>query len=130
MFGVEWSGQYNQAARPLLLPVPFVGLLLSLPLVVRWRRQPALLLMVVAGLLFLLPDLIGCDRVRPHELRVIGAFVPVMVLSGFGLAYALGLMMKVLKGAAAHEPVGALLAMRSACWAFIDWLGGPVHVQA
>lgn len=130
MFGVEWSGQYNQAARPLLLPVPFVGLLLSLPLVVRWRRQPALLLMVVAGLLFLLPDLIGGDRVRPHELRVIGAFVPVMVLSGVGLAYALGWMMKVLKGAAAHEAVGALLALLIVGWAFVDWFGGAVPVLA
>src|SRR5690606_599503 len=79
MFGIEWSGQYNQAARPLLLPLPLAGLLLSLPLLLRWRRQPAMLLIGVALPVMLLPDLIGGDRLQPHELRVIGALVPVMV---------------------------------------------------
>jgi 4-amino-4-deoxy-L-arabinose transferase-like glycosyltransferase len=127
IFGVEWSGQYNQAARPLLLPLPFVGLLLALPLVWRWRRQPAMLLMIVAFLIMLLPDLIGGDRVMPHELRVIGAFVPTMVLSGIGLASGLGWLMRFASGfdsgKVAGHVGGALLTLLIAGWGIYDWFG-------
>ena len=123
MFGVEWSGQYNQAARPLLLPLPFVGLLLALPLVVRWRRQPAMLLVVVAWLTMLLPDVIGGDRVQPHELRVIGVYVPTMVLSGIGLAFGLGWVVRRAASNSAWHLAGALLALVIAGWAIVDWFG-------
>jgi 4-amino-4-deoxy-L-arabinose transferase-like glycosyltransferase len=122
-YGVEWSGQYNQAARPLLSPLPFVGLLLSLPLIVRWRRHAAMLLMVVAWFVFLLPDLIGGDRVMPHELRVIGAFVPIMVLSGVGMAYALVWVTRVNSARAAMTVAGATLGLLIAVWAVVDWFG-------
>lgn len=123
IFGVEWSGQYNQAARPLLLPLPFVGLLLSLPVIVRWRRQPAMLLMVVAWLTMLLPDVIGGDRLQPHELRVIGVYVPTMVLSGIGLAFGLGWVMRRAASNAAWHVAGALLALVIAGWGVVDWFG-------
>jgi hypothetical protein len=123
MFGIEWSGQYNQAARPLLLPLPFVGLLLSFPVVFRWRNRPAMLLMMVALCVMLLPDLIGGDRLQPHELRVIGAFVPIMVLSGIGLAYGLGLMLRFAAGKVTWGIAGSLLALLLAGWGIVDWFG-------
>ena len=128
MFGVAWSGQYNQAARPLLLPLPFVGLLLALPLIWRWRRQPTMLLMVLAGGIMLLPDLIGGDRLQPHELRVIGAYVPTMVLCGIGLAYGAGWIVRLLKKRLPKEPwawhvAGALLAVLVVGWSVVDWFG-------
>lgn len=127
MFGVAWSGQYNQAARPLLLPLPFVGALLALPLLWRWRRQAALQLMVVAWGIMLLPDLIGGDRLQPHELRVIGAYVPTMVLSGVGLAYGVGWIVRLiarwLQGKWVWNVAGALLALLVAGWGMVDWFG-------
>ncbi|MCC6457404.1 MAG: glycosyltransferase family 39 protein [Caldilineaceae bacterium] len=123
MFGIEWSGQYNQAARPLLLPLPFIGLLLSLPVIFRWRYRPAMLLMVAAMSIMLLPDLIGGDRLQPHELRVIGAFVPIMVLSGMGLAYGLGLMLRFTVGKVTWGIAGPLLALLLAGWGLVDWFG-------
>ena len=127
MFGVAWSGQYNQAARPLLLPLPFVGALLALPLLWRWRRQAAMQLMVVAWAIMLLPDLIGGDRLQPHELRVIGAYVPTMVLSGIGLAFGLGWIVRLIarwrQAKWAWNVAGALLALLVAGWGVVDWFG-------
>lgn len=123
IFGVAWVGQYNQAARPLLLPLPFVGLLLSLPLIVRWRRQPAMILVVVVWLVMLLPDVIGGDRVLPHELRVIGVYVPTVVLCGIGLAYGLGWAVRRFATGAVWNVAGALLALVIAGWGVVDWFG-------
>jgi 4-amino-4-deoxy-L-arabinose transferase-like glycosyltransferase len=130
MFGIEWGGQYNQAQWPLLLPLPFFGLILSLPVIFRERRQPAILLTVVALLVMLLPDLIGGDRLRPHELRVIGAYVPTVVLSGVGLAYGLGYGVRWMRGRAAWGVSGALLALLIAGWGIVDWFGLSVPALA
>lgn len=129
MLGIEWSGQYNQAARPLLLPLPFAGLVFSLPVIVRWHRQPAILLMVSSWLIMLLPDLIGGDRLQPHELRVIGAFVPIMVLSGMGLAYALGWLVEI-AGRKVWNVAGTLLALLIAGWGIVDWFGAAAPALA
>jgi hypothetical protein len=87
MFGVQWSGQYNQSARPLLAPLAFVGFLLALPMLARRLREPAPLLLSLTLPLMLLPDLVGGDRPLPHEMRVMGVVVPACVLSGIGLAW-------------------------------------------
>jgi hypothetical protein len=90
MIGVQWSGQYNQSARPLLQPLAFVGWLVALPIIVKRWREPGLLLLTIALFGMLLPDLLAGDRLTPHEMRVIGAVIPIQVLSGIGLASALG----------------------------------------
>jgi hypothetical protein len=79
--------------------------------------------MVMALVTMLLPDLIGGDRVQPHELRVIGAYVPTIVLSGIGLASALGWLVGRVKGAWAWNVAGALLALVVAGWGVVDWFG-------
>ena len=123
MVGVAWSGQYNHAARPLLAPVPFAGLLLALPIAWRWRRHAAMLLMLVALGVMLLPDLIGGDRLQPHELRVIGAFVPLTILSGVGLASGVNWLLRVVGGKVAWPVAGALLAFFIGVWGVVDWFG-------
>lgn len=123
MLGVQWSGQYNQAARPLLSPLPLAGLLLALPLVWRWRRQAAMILILITIAVMLLPDLIGGDRVQPHELRVIGAFVPLVILSGVGLASGVNWLLRMVGGRVTWHVAGALLAVLIVGWGVWDWFG-------
>jgi hypothetical protein len=122
MFGIQWSGQYNQGARPLLQPLALAGFVAAWPLLWRRRREPAALLLAAALAVMLLPDLLGGDRLQPHELRVIGAMVPAVVFAGIGLAHLLAWtaqrLPRVRLGVLA---AGAALLL--AGWSTLDWYG-------
>ena len=124
MFGVEWSGQYNQSARPLLQPLAFAGWLVAWVAVRKRLREPAILLLVLALPILLLPDLLAGDRLTPHEMRVIGVVVPAQALSGIGLAAVLAWV----RARTAHwRWLAAVVSLTLIGWGFVDlyWVVAP-----
>ena len=72
MFGVEWEGQYNPLAQPLLDPVWFTLLVIG-AIVCIWRFRNIEFAWAPNFLfIMLLPDLVGGNEPFPQELRVIG----------------------------------------------------------
>lgn len=106
MFGWEWSGQYNQSGRPLLAPLLALGFPAGLAALWRWRHRPGLVALAVFIPVLLLPDFVAADRPRPHELRVIGVFVPAHVVAGLGLAVAARWLARRLPRRWAYAPAG------------------------
>ncbi len=119
--GVYWRGQYDQSGWPLLLPVPLAGFLLGVGVLFRRRREPALWLLSLMSVVMVLPDVFGGDRPNPHQLRVIGTFVPIHVISGLGLAAALAWLARRWPGALA--PLAAGVAAVMATWGAVVWYG-------
>ena len=118
MFGVAWSGQFNQSSRPLLQPLAFAGLLLALPALARRKLEAGSLLIALTLPVMLLPDFLS-DRIRPHSIRVIGIFVPTHVLAGLGLAEALAWLptrARIVGG----QRIGACLALGLVAWSLVD----------
>ncbi|MBI3913512.1 MAG: hypothetical protein HY327_04900, partial [Chloroflexi bacterium] len=84
LFGIEWEGQYNPLAQPLLDPLWFalfgIGLLACLSRVRDFRFAWALIAIAV----MLLPDMIGGNELFPQELRVIGIIPPTLFVAAIG----------------------------------------------
>lgn len=122
MFGIRWSGQYNQSGRPLLSPLLFGGLLVAIPITLKRRREPGVLLLAITLVTMLLPDLVGGDRMLPHELRVSGCFVPTLVFSGLGLAQAVDWLAQKLSESS-RTWLSASVAVLLVGWNAVDGYG-------
>ncbi len=87
MLGVQWQTDlYNPfSGRPLLTPVLFVGLLLSLGVVAR-RRTGGAWFALLMTLAMLVPDLISYEGVIPSATRLSGTYAWIFVLAGVGCA--------------------------------------------
>ncbi len=123
MLGVEWSGQYNQSARPLLQPLAFAGLIFAALRLPRGWREPGQLALTLALLVMFLPDLIAGDRQSPHEMRSIGVALPAHALSGIGLVWACQFLARRFQRLALGPGLSFLAALTLVGWGWLDWFG-------
>jgi 4-amino-4-deoxy-L-arabinose transferase-like glycosyltransferase len=87
MLGVYWNSSHNSFYYwPLLTPVLFMGFLVALVVLVRFRRPSLVFVALLAGIM-LLPDLTVVEGWTPSANRLEGAYGPLFMLAGLGGAY-------------------------------------------
>lgn len=85
MFGIEWMGQYNPLAQPLLDPFWFILMIVGVLVALRHFARVEYAWAILALGVMLLPDILGGNELYPHELRTSGILPPVFFLCASGL---------------------------------------------
>lgn len=85
-FGIHWDGPYTVIDQPMLAPLFFVGLAVSIGGLVRWPRRIAFAWPFLAIPVLLVTDLISGAVVEIHALHQMGVLPFAFILSGAGLA--------------------------------------------
>jgi 4-amino-4-deoxy-L-arabinose transferase-like glycosyltransferase len=86
MLGVYWNSSHNSFYyRPLLTPVLFLGFLVAVVALVRFRRASLVFVAILAGIM-LLPDLLVVEGWMPSANRLVGVYPFLFMIAGLGCA--------------------------------------------
>ncbi len=93
MLGWTWTNGYQpQSEQPLLSPILFVGIVLTLGLLIKYRKRSGLWFSVAFMVAMLVPDLIAVEGLNPSANRMTGAAVWVVIAAAFGVAWLMQLL--------------------------------------